>query len=72
MYRKLLLSGVIIFFCLITGDITPLHKSTLPTPVFNFAKTNHPNKKTTATVTPFWEPNKKNDAVDTAALKQSN
>ena len=72
MYPKLFLSAIYIFISLIICDITPLHKSKLPIPVLNFAKTSHPNKKTTAAVTPFWETNKKNKAVDTAALKQSN
>lgn len=72
MFLKLLLAGVIIFSCFITGDITPLQKSTLSTTIFNFTKANHPNKKSKAAITPFWETNKKNNDVDTAALKQSN
>ncbi len=72
MYRKLLLSGIILFSCIIIHDLSTLHKSKLPIPVFDFAKTNHPNKKKSATVSPFWETNKKSNIVDTAALKQSN
>ncbi len=71
MYRKLLLSGIILFSCIIIHDLSTLHKSKLPIPVFDFAKTNHPNKKSTTTVSPFWETNKKDNNVDTAALKQS-
>jgi len=58
--------------CLIICDITPLQKSTVPTPAFNFVTANHPNKKKRTASIPFWEPGKKNDAFDTAALKQSN
>ncbi len=75
MYRKLLLAGILFFPCIIITDITPLHRSKTAwsaTPIFDFTKANHSNKKNKTTSTPFWETAKKNNNVDTAALKQSN
>ncbi|MBK8611717.1 MAG: FG-GAP repeat protein [Chitinophagaceae bacterium] len=72
MFRKILLSCIIVFPCIITGDIIPSLESKLPAPVFNFTKANHPGKKARATISPFWETAKKNNTIDTAALKQGN
>ena len=72
MSQKFLLSAVLIFCNGSISNVAPLYKSKLPTPAFDFAKANHPAKKRLITPTPFWEVNKKNNTVDTAALKQSN
>ncbi len=73
MYRKLSLSCILLFCCIIISDVSPSYKPTLPTPVFDFTKANHPGKKNKLTAIPFWETGKKKDiAADTAALKQSN
>lgn len=72
MYQKLLLTVIIVFVWNVTHELAHLQKLKSAAPAFNFAKSNQPNNQNTTTTTPFWETNKKNEAVDTAALKQSN
>jgi len=72
MFRKLLLSAVLVFCCIIISDIIPSFQLKFPTPLFDFTKTGHSAKKRSTASKPFWEVNKKNNIVDTAALKQSN
>ncbi len=70
MCRKLILSVVLLFSSTIISDLA--QKSKLLNPDFDFTKAIYPNKKNSAGAIPFWETSKKSNAVDTAALKQSN
>ncbi|HQX74393.1 MAG TPA: integrin alpha, partial [Chitinophagaceae bacterium] len=72
MHQKLLLSAILLFLGFSLTNVEPAQKLKSPVPAFVFTKTMHLNKKTKAGFTPFWETSKKNNNVDTAALKRSN
>jgi len=71
MHRKLISSAVLLFCVNIIHDITPSHKLIIPNPAYAFTKADHSFKRRSVTSPPFWEAHKKNNAADTAALKQS-
>ncbi len=69
---KFLLPGLVFFPSIIAKDIAPAQKKSLSNPAFNFAEVNQGHHKKNSVAVPFWETNKKNNLIDTAALKQSN
>ena len=72
MNRKLLFFGIAILLAMVTGDLIIKQSSSSTTSGLNFSASELSkviSKKKTKQV---WESDKKNDAVDTTALKQSN